>query len=84
MPEFSDIKKDDFRQGTKLKEMNGPPVRIFMKQDARPFAVQTPRVILIAWRDDVKKELDSMVARGIITPAGDEPSQWCRSLVAVA
>lgn len=55
-----------------------------MKQDARPFAVQTPRVIPIAWRDDVKKELDSMVARGIITPAGDEPCQWCRSLVAVA
>ncbi|XP_047481642.1 uncharacterized protein LOC125034045 [Penaeus chinensis] len=50
--EFSDglMTKEDFRQGTKLKEMCGPPMRIF----------------------------------GIITPAGDEPSQWCHPLVAVA
>lgn len=52
-----------------------------MKEDAKPFAVHTPRVIPFARQDDVKK--DSMVAQGIITPADNEPSKWCHPLVAV-
>jgi len=59
-------------------------MRIFVKDDAKPFAVHTPRVIPLAWRNDVKTELDSMVTQGIITPTGGEPSQWCHPLVAVA
>ncbi|XP_037800629.1 uncharacterized protein LOC119595591 [Penaeus monodon] len=58
--EFSDvlITKEDFRRDRKLKVMCGPPMRIFVKDDAKP--VHTPRVIPLAWQDDVKTELDSM------------------------
>ena len=48
-----------------------------------PFAVHTPCQIPFTFRDQVKEELDSMVAQGIITPTGDEPSEWCHPLVVV-
>lgn len=46
--------------------------------------MHAPRVITLAFRETVKKELDSTVAQGVITPAGDDPSLWCHPLVAVA
>lgn len=76
--------KEQFRQGAQLKPMTGPPMRIHLKDDAKPFAIYTPRLIPLAYQDDVKKELEAMVAQGIITPVGDQPSPWCHPLVAVA
>ena len=86
MKEFPDVlmTKEDFHHGAALKEMSGPPMRIHLKEDAVPFAVHTPRVIPLAWQDDVKKELDAMVQQGIIVPAGDDPTPWCHPLVTVA
>ncbi|XP_064087273.1 uncharacterized protein K02A2.6-like [Macrobrachium nipponense] len=81
---FSDIlisKKD--LQTQPLKKMAGPPMRIHLKPGATPFAVHTPRPIPFALRDQVKEELDSLVQQGIIRPAGDEPSEWCHSMVLV-
>lgn len=71
-------------QSTPLKPMVGSPMRIHLKHDAVPFAIHTPRQIPLAFRDHVKDELESMVSQGIIRPAGDEPSEWCHPLVAVA
>uniref|UniRef100_A0A0P4VQ24 RNA-directed DNA polymerase n=2 Tax=Scylla olivacea TaxID=85551 RepID=A0A0P4VQ24_SCYOL len=84
--EFPDVltTKDDFRHGSELREMCGPPMRIYLKDDAKPFAVNTPRLIPLAWQDAVKEELEAMVRQGIIVPAGDHPSQWCHPLVTVA
>ena len=38
----------------------------------------------LCFPDQVKEELNSMVAQGIIKPAGDEPPEWCHPLVVVS
>ncbi|XP_045105165.1 uncharacterized protein LOC123500536 [Portunus trituberculatus] len=73
----------DSTQDAPLKPMSGPPMRIHLRDDAQPFAVHTPRLISLAYRDAVKAELDSMVARGVIAPVGDVPSYWCHPMVVV-
>ena len=85
LEEFKDVlvKKADL-QNAPLKAMAGPPMRIHLREDAQPFAIHTPRLIPLAFQASVKAELDSMLAQGVITPAGDEPSPWCHPLVAVA
>ena len=81
---FGDVltSKSDL-QDQPLKKMTGPPMRIHLKPGATPFAVHTPRPIPFALRDQVKEELDSLVQQGIITPVGDEPSEWCHPMVLV-
>ncbi|XP_068213279.1 uncharacterized protein [Palaemon carinicauda] len=64
--------------------MAGPPMRIHLRDGAVPFAIHTPRQIPFAFKDQVKGELDSMAAQGMIKPAGDDPSVWCHPLVVVA
>ncbi|XP_068230979.1 uncharacterized protein [Palaemon carinicauda] len=83
--EFKDVlvSKEDLKTAP-LKPMAGPPMRIYLKEGAVPFAIHTPRQIPFAFKDQVKEELDSMVAQGIIKPAGDDPSAWCHPLVVVA
>ena len=56
---------------------------IHITEDAKPFAVRAARPVPHAWRDNVKSQLDEMVRQGIITPLGDEPSDWCHPLVLV-
>ena len=82
--EFKDVlvSKEDLRAAP-LKPMKGPPMKIQLKDSAVPFAVHTPRQIPFAFRNQVKEELDSMVAQGIIKPTGDEPSEWCHPLIVV-
>merc|ERR1711946_66772 len=58
-------------------------MRIYLKPGATPFAIHTPRPIPFALRDQVKTELDSLVQQGIISPVGDEPSEWCHPMVLV-
>lgn len=84
LEEYADVlvKKEDL-QTMPLRPMVGPPMRIHLRDDAQPFAIHTPRQIPLAYQDDVKQELHSMEAQGIIAPAGDAPSQWCHPLVAV-
>ena len=77
------MSKEAFHGGKTLQAMHGPPMRIFLKEDAREFAVYTPRIVPLAWREDVQKEIESMLAQGIITPVGDEPSRWSHPLVVV-
>ena len=82
--EYSDVlvKKADL-QDAPLKPMSGPPMRIHLKEDAQPFAIHTSRLIPLAYQDQVKAELESMVSQGIIAPAGDDPSPWCHPMVVV-
>ena len=74
------VSKEDLRM-TSLKPMADPPMRIHLKDNAVSFAIHTPRQIPFAFRDQVKEELDSTVAQGIIKPTDDEPSEWCHPLV---
>ena len=84
LQEFQDVlvSKDDLLKAP-LRPMKGPPMKIHLREDAVPFAIHTPRQIPFAFRDKVKAELDSLVAQGIIRPAGDKPSDWCHPLVVV-
>lgn len=85
LQEFSDVfsSSTDTHDLRKLRKMNGSPMKIHLKPDAQPFAIYTPRVIPLAWRDAVKKELDSMTSQDIIEPVGDEACEWCHPLVVV-
>ncbi|XP_068204834.1 uncharacterized protein [Palaemon carinicauda] len=85
LQEFKDVlvSKEDLKTAP-LKPMAGPPMRIYLKDGAVPFAIHTPRQIPFAFKDQVKEDLNFMVAQGIIKPAGDDPSAWCHPLVVVA
>ncbi|XP_076047356.1 uncharacterized protein LOC143028884 [Oratosquilla oratoria] len=61
-----------------------PPMRIHLKADAVPFVIYMPKPIPFAFRGQVREELDSMVQQGIITPVGEEPSEWCHPIVLLA
>ncbi|KAK8394796.1 hypothetical protein O3P69_005935 [Scylla paramamosain] len=64
LQEYADVlvKKDDLQKAP-LQPMSGSPMRIHLREDAKPFAVHTPRLIPRAYQDHVKAELDSMVAQ---------------------
>ena len=85
LQEFSDVllTKDDLMNGVTLKKMNGPPMRIHVRDNAKPLAIHTARQVSPAWQEDVKKELQTLVAQGIIMPAGDRPSVWCHPMAPV-
>jgi len=77
--EFTDV----FTSSDSLREMDGDPMKIHLRPDAVPFAIQGARAIPFAWRDDVQQKLSEMEQQGIIEPLGDEPSAWCHPLVIV-
>jgi transposase InsO family protein len=81
MQEYRDV----FAEEEVLEPMQGPKMHIQLKKGARPTALSTARSIPFAWREEVKTQLEQMVAQGIIAPlAGDEPSPWLHPLVVVA
>ena len=71
MAEFSDVFSDDSPQ-----PMRGPAMEIKLKDVVKPFCVGGARAIPYAYREQVKTQLDKMVADGIIEPV-TEPSEWC-------
>ena len=77
--EFSDV----FNSQEELPVMLGEPMQIHLQENAKPYAVHVARQIPFLVQDEEKKELDDMVARNIIRPLGDEPSQWCHPMVVV-
>jgi len=60
----------------------GEPYEICLREDAVPFALHTPRRVPLALRDEVKAELESMEALGVISPV-HEASTWCAGMVVV-
>ena len=75
--------KAQFCQGAQLQPMKGQPMRIHLKENAKPFAIYTPRQLNRAYEEKVKQELEAMVAQGVIEPVGDQPSPWCHPLVVI-
>ena len=82
-----EIYAEIFNDSEELKPMTGhevgEPMRITLKPDAKPFAVNAPRQIPYALRDKVKEALQYMVERGIIEKLGDVPTEWCHPIVIV-
>ena len=66
-----------------LKPMKGKKVHIELKEGAIPCSIRCPRKIPFAWRDQVKQELDDLVAKNIIKPAPEEASDFVSPLVVV-
>ena len=55
---------------------------IDLKDDARPYAVTTPRRVPLPLMDRVKEELDKMEKQGVIARI-DKPTDWCAPIVVV-
>ena len=83
--EFPEVlrSRDDFKKGEYFPPMKNASMSIHLKPDAKPFAIYAPRNIAYALRDKTKKELDSLVAQGIITPVTDDVTPWVHPMVAV-
>ena len=84
LQEFKDVlvSKEELRS-VPLKPMEGPPMRIHLKEGAEPFAIHNPRPVAFPLQKLVQEELASMVAQGIIAPAEEAPSDWCHPMVVV-
>ncbi|XP_037068723.1 uncharacterized protein LOC119090032 [Pollicipes pollicipes] len=65
-----------------LREMSGGPMRIDLRPDARPYAETAARHIPHAWRDDIKHQVDDLIAQDVITPVA-HPTEWCHPMVQV-
>ena len=68
-----------------LPIMEGKPHNIHLKDNAVPYACNTPAEIAKHWEAEVKQQLDKDVEQGIIekVPQG-EPTHWCARMVVVA
>ena len=67
--EFSDM-----FDATVLQPMNSTPMIINLRNTV-PFQLRRARPIPLAWKDQVKSELDSMYKKGIIAPMSSETSE---------
>ncbi len=74
--------RDVFDEGGPLRTMTGPPMKILLKEDAIPYAVNGARPIPFAQRAEVRRMLDEMVTSAIIAPV-TEPTEWAHPLVIV-
>ena len=53
-----------------------------LKSEAKPFALTTPRRIVVPLLPKVKEELQCMENMGVISKV-DEPMEWCAGMVVV-
>ena len=68
-----------------LQVMHGPPHRIHLKEGARSHTCYTPASIPKHLANEVRKQLDDDVKRGVIRPVpAGEATEWCACMVVVA
>ena len=72
-----------FGSSPTLRAMSGEPMRIELTADAQPYAVTAARPIPYCWREEIKTQLDELVAQKVIEPV-DYPTSWCHPIVPVA
>ena len=61
-----------------LPEMSGPPVKIHLKDGAKPFKAQTAVSIPIHWQPAIKEQYAKDEALGVIErPPPNENVDWC-------
>ena len=61
----------------------GEPYSIALKEDAKPYALFTPRNVPIPLRGKVLDELNHMESFGVVSKV-NEPTSWCAGLVVVS
>ena len=65
-----------------LPLVEGPPVRIMVDPKASPVTIHTPISVPLHWQKQVKADLDSDIALGVIEPVHvGEPMTWCSRMV---
>ena len=68
----------------KLPHMSGPELKIFLKPDARPYAIHKAIPVPLHWQEEVKRGLDRDVRLGVIEKVGPNvPTEWCCRMVCV-
>ena len=67
----------------RVTAMPGEKFKILLREDAVPFAVNTPRRVAEPLKPKLKDELDSLEQQGIITPV-TEPTEWCSPIAVVS
>ena len=60
----------------------GEEYEIYLKPDARPYSLFTPRHVPLQLRRKVREELNRMESIGVISKV-DEPTPWCAGMVVV-
>ncbi|XP_068208313.1 uncharacterized protein [Palaemon carinicauda] len=75
--------KEVFNIKGQLQTMKTPPMKIQLKEDAKPFAIYAARPVSYPLREAVKKELEDMMKQGIIERVGDRLTEWCHPIVVV-
>ena len=78
---LADVKKE-FPQVFSGLGNFGEPYTIKLKEDARPYALYTPRNVPIPLRGKVLDELNRMESLGVISKVSD-PTEWCAGMVVV-
>ena len=67
-----------------VPKVSGPPLHFNIKSGTRPYAVHTPAVIPVHWKDAVREQLECDVEMGIITPVKhNEAVTWQHRMVVV-
>ena len=68
----------------KLQTMKGEPLKIIFADEHTPYATHKPIPVPHHWKEEVKRQLDSDVALGIIEPVPQgTPTKWCARMVVV-
>ena len=78
---LADVKKE-FPQVFSGLGNFGEPYTIKLREDAKPYALYTPRNVLIPLRGKVLDELNQMESLGVISKVND-PTEWCAGMVVV-
>ena len=76
------VQRVDDLYGSIEKPINGPPVRIELKEVHEPYSIKTARRIPIPLYKKVEEELKQMEKQQIIEKI-DEPTDWCAPIVPV-
>ena len=65
-----------------LPTMEGPPIQVHLRPDAKPVAVRTPAPVALHWQEKVKNDIMRDVAMGVLerVPHG-EATGWCSRMV---
>ncbi len=72
LSEYADV----FDEETEvLPTMNGDPIHIELREDAKPFQVNGPRPVPLPLRNAAKGLIEDLQQRGIISPV-QEPTEW--------
>ena len=67
----------------KVRVMPSETFKIELTEDVKPYCVTNPRPVPFAYKEPLKKELDTLQPAGIITPVS-KPTNWClHSVVAL-